>query len=255
MRRLTGPDPPLGLRLGADLGTVVGLDAAHADAHHPGLPPSGSRPTLPATERPPMTLHAAREHPSTIRSPPGPSSTSDDITAPVSRLARVARRRIVAVIDPVWARGRPRTTPAPRGPSSSGPPSCLTARLQPGELVLGHPARDGSCSSSGARTAPRGPYGCRRWPTSPSRSSTACTAPAASSTSASAGPRSPASRTRPPRRTPRPRRPRESLRQRDLQPRQDGVHVASRNPRISWLERRPAGRAGRRRQRARARSC
>ncbi len=157
-----------------------------------------------------------------------------EILAPAARPRRSAGRRIVAVIDPVWATDTDDPTDHVRAPREAleRAAGLLTARLRAGEListtpdgrlllqlrredraarpvrlqemayfaleVLGHLVRSDAPADLGVGWAPV-----------TRKQDTAAAARAAAAAAA------------------------ESLRQRDLQPRQDGVHVRFRDPRIS----------------------
>ncbi len=64
-----------------------------------------------------------------------------EILAPTSRLTRATRRRIVAVIDPVWATDNDDPTDHTRAPRETieRAAELLTARLRPGELISATP--------------------------------------------------------------------------------------------------------------------
>ncbi|PUA82999.1 glycosyltransferase family 2 protein [Nocardioides currus] len=180
-----------------------------------------------------MTLHAATRTPFDHPITTGSVVESDDITAPVSRLTQVARRRIVAVIDPVWPEGEDDHSRAPL-PVVERAAELLTARLQPGELVSATPegrlllqlrredraARPVRLQEMAYfalevldrlhRTGGFADLGVGWAPITRQQDPTAAAEAATEAAS-------------------------ESLRQRDLQPRQDGAHVKSRNPRISWF--------------------
>ena len=190
-----------------------------------------------------MTIHASPRTPFDRPSTTGTVVESDDITAPVSRLARVARRRIVAVIDPVWPTNSVDThdtdavdpanhTRAPQ-PVIERAAELLTARLQPGELISATPEgrlllqlRREDRAARPVRLQEMAYFALEvldrlhhaggvvdlgvGWaPITRQQDPTAAADAAADAAS-------------------------ESLQQRDLQPRQDGAHVKSRNPRISW---------------------
>lgn len=184
--------------------------------------------------------------PSSLRTPfDRPSTTgsvvdNDDITAPVSRMAQMARRRIVAVIDPVWpVGGADQRDHDPTDHARASVPvieraaELLTARLQPGELISATPEGRLLLQLKREDRAAR-PVRLQEmayfslevldrlqdgddvvdlgvgWAPITRKQDPADAALAAED---AAG---------------------ESLRQRDLQPRQDGAHVRDRNPRISW---------------------
>ena len=157
-----------------------------------------------------------------------------EIMTPVSRLRRATRPRIVAVIDPVWATDTDDPTDHTRAPREviERAAELLTARLKPGELISATP--DGRLLMQ-LRREDRAARPVRLqemayfalevldrlhkadgvidlgvgWaPVTRKQDPEAATRAAAEAAA-------------------------ESLRQRDLQPRQDGAHVRSRNPRIS----------------------
>lgn len=171
----------------------------------------------------------------TLENPAAVSGTvvpNEDVLAPVPTVSLVLRRRIVAVIDPVMADG----TSTERIPSDVVVAAAhrLTSRLQAGELVSATP--DGrlllqlrredrsarplrlqemayhALSVLSGLTEQRGDVDLGvGWAPVTRRQDVTAAAEAAG------------------------RGAEESLRQRDLQPRQDGAHVRSRNPRISRL--------------------
>jgi cellulose synthase/poly-beta-1,6-N-acetylglucosamine synthase-like glycosyltransferase len=180
-----------------------------------------------------MTIHASPRTPFDSPVSSGSVVESDDITAPVSRIAQVARRRIVAVIDPVWPTDE--TTHGTRAPLPliERAAELLTARLQPGELISATPEarlllqlRREDAAARPVRLQEMAYFSLEvldrlhhtggvvdlgvGWaPITRQQDPTAAVAAATEAAS-------------------------ESLRQRDLQPRQDGAHVKSRNPSISW---------------------
>ena len=187
-----------------------------------------------------MTIQASPKTPFDRPSTTGTVVESDDITAPVSRMTRVARRRIVAVIDPVWpATGDDGTGEHPTDHTRAPLPvieraaELLTARLQSGELISATPEgrlllqlRREDRAARPVRLQEMAYFALEvldrlhqtggfvdlgvGWaPITRKQDPTAATDAATEAAS-------------------------ESLRQRDLQPRQDGVHVKARNPRISW---------------------
>ena len=192
-----------------------------------------------------MTIHPSTSTPFDRPIATGSVVESDDITAPVSRLARVARRRIVAVIDPVWPVAGHEDGPAsPAGDDVSErtrapqdvidrAAELLTARLQPGELISATPEgrlllqlRREDRAARPVRLQEMAYFALEvldrlhhtggvvdlgvGWAPITRQQDPAAAADAAADAAS------------------------ESLRQRDLQPRQDGAHVKSRNPRITW---------------------
>ncbi|WP_374458022.1 glycosyltransferase family 2 protein [Nocardioides sp.] len=157
-----------------------------------------------------------------------------EILAPLSRLHRTTRRRIVAVIDPVWATDNDDPTDHTRAPRETieRAAELLTARLKPGELISATPngrlllqLRREDRAARPVRLQEMAYFALEvldrlhraegvvdlgvGWAPITRKQDSEAAARAAADAAA------------------------ESLRQRDLQPRQDGAHVRSRNPRIS----------------------
>ncbi|WP_457205950.1 glycosyltransferase family 2 protein [Nocardioides sp. P5_C9_2] len=157
-----------------------------------------------------------------------------DITAPVTTFTRVARRRIVAVIDPVWATDSDDPNDHTRAPAGvvERAAELLTARLQPGELISATPngrlllqLRREDRAARPVRLQEMAYFALevldRLHDTDVVVDLGVGWAPITRQQDPDAASRAAGKAAA------------ESLRQRDLQPRQDGVHVRARNPRIS----------------------
>ncbi|SFA98869.1 Glycosyltransferase, catalytic subunit of cellulose synthase and poly-beta-1,6-N-acetylglucosamine synthase [Nocardioides alpinus] len=157
-----------------------------------------------------------------------------EILAPTSRLTRATRRRIVAVIDPVWATDNDDPSDHTRAPLETirRAAELLTARLRSGEMISATPngrlllqLRREDRAARPVRLQEMAYFALEvldrlhradgvvdlgvGWAPITRKQDPEAAARAAADAAA------------------------ESLRQRDLQPRQDGVHAPSRNPRIS----------------------
>lgn len=157
-----------------------------------------------------------------------------EILTPPSRLDRATRRRIVAVIDPVWSTDNDDPTDHTRAPREviERAAELLTARLKPGELISATPngrlllqLRREDRAARPVRLQEMAYFALEvldrlhrtdgvvdlgvGWAPITRKQGPEAAAEAAAEAAS------------------------ESLRQRDLQPRQDGAHVKARNPRIS----------------------